>query len=165
MLPTATATSTPAPTATPTLAPVPTPANVPAGWVVLDTPHFSLAYPSGWGSHTLPQQDGSMLYLVSAPGDQMAVRVLVQEQVQDPSIGAYCAPVSGDVRHVTLAGLPMTYAVSGEGQAMRAWVFANAQRTVFALDASDAQSGGANQAEDDAILATFRPDNATPWRC
>jgi hypothetical protein len=106
-----------------------------------------------------------MLYLLSSPGDQMAVRVLVQEHVQDPSIGAYCAPVSGDFRHVMLAGLPMTYAVSGEGLAMRSWGFANAQRTVFALDASDAQSSGAFQAEDDAILATFRPDNATPWSC
>ena len=41
----------------------------------------------------------------------------------------------------------------------------NAQGTVFALVAGDAQSSSATHAQNEAILATFRPDNATPLQC
>ncbi len=165
--PTATVTSVPTLAPTPTLAPAPTPTNVPAGWAVLDTPHFSIAYLSDWTSQTVPQQDGSVLYLVIAPNNQITVRVLVQDHEPALNIqGMYCPPASGEVQHITLAGLPMTYTpLSGEGQSMRSWAFVNAQATAFSLDADDAQSSSATQAQDGSILATFRPDSATPWPC
>jgi hypothetical protein len=59
----------------------------------------------------------------------------------------------------------MTYGISGEGQSDRTWGFINAQRTIFALDAGDAQSSHAIQAQNDAVLATFRPDDPTPYAC
>lgn len=162
-----TATTPATPTATATLAPAPTPTNVPAGWAVLDTTRFSLAYPSDWTPQTIPQSDGSVLYNIAPPSQQdPSVRVSVQERVPSPNIGSpYCMPASSDIQHTTLVGLPMTYMLSGEGQLDRTWVFANAQRTVYVLDAGDAQSDSATQAQDDAILATFRPDNADPWQC
>ncbi len=162
-----TATTPPAPTATATLAPAPTPTNVPAGWTVLVKPHFSLAYPPGWTPTTYPQQDGSTLYIIaspSAPGS--SVRVLVYENASDSDLTVpYCLPVSSDVQHTTLAALPMAYMLSGEGLLMRTWFFANAQRTAYSLSADDAQSSTTIQAQDTAILDTFRPDNADPWHC
>jgi hypothetical protein len=53
----------------------------------------------------------------------------------------------------------------GEGGYMRVWDFVNAQGTHFTLSALDAQGTTAVQAQDDSILATFRPDNAIPWSC
>jgi len=37
--------------------------------------------------------------------------------------------------------------------------------TLYVLDADDTQGGTAAQAQDEAILGTFRPDDAAPWRC
>lgn len=161
--PTETAVSTTAPTATLALAPAPTPTNVPAGWSVLDTPHFSLAYPQGWTQSVYPQQDGSTLYQITPTNPQQpALAVIVQERTSNG--GSSCAS-GGGFQQVTLAGIPMGYGISGEGQLDRSWSFVNAQGTAFALSAGDAQSGSAIQAQDDTILATFRPDNATPWKC
>jgi hypothetical protein len=129
-------------------------------------PHFSLAYPSGWTPQTNPQQDGSIIYLITPPNNQPAVSVLVQDHVPDATIRAsYCGPLPSGVQRTTLAGLTMTYGITGEGQSDRAWGFINAQRTIFALDAGDAQSSRAIQAQDDAVLVTFRPDDPTPYAC
>lgn len=161
--PTATAATTPQPTATSTLAPAPTPTNVPAGWSVLDTPHFSIAYPQGWTPNTYPQQDGSILYSITYP-QHPPVDVLAQEHMPNGA-SSYCAPPSG-FQKVVLAGAPMSYGLVGEeGGFKRSWFFVNAQDTAFALDADDTQSAAAVQAQDNAILATFRPDSATPWPC
>jgi hypothetical protein len=75
--------------------------------------------------------------------------------------------VSAIIQHTTLAGLPMTYYVNHHimGLPLRDWSFVTAQGTAFSLEASDEQSSSATQAQDDAILTTFRPDNADPWRC
>jgi hypothetical protein len=168
---TATATRPSAPTATPTLAPAPAPTatNVPDGWAVLVTPHFSLAYPPGWTPQTTPQSQWTVLYTLvppSASAQTPPMTVLVQEQVPSPAIGdPYCLPASSGAQRTTLANLPMAYMLSGEGQADRLWVFANAQHTVYGLTAGDAQSSSAIQAQDDAMLAAFRPDNADPWQC
>jgi hypothetical protein len=67
-----------------------------------------------------------------------------------------------------LAGVPMVYSLSGEGLLDRIWSFANAQAADYRLEADnldDLQYSSATQAENDAIFATFRPDNATPWQC
>jgi hypothetical protein len=53
----------------------------------------------------------------------------------------------------------------GEGAFMRSWAFVNAHLTLYTLDAADAQGTAAVQAQDDSVLATFRPDNAEPWKC
>lgn len=37
--------------------------------------------------------------------------------------------------------------------------------TLYVLDADDTQAGTAAQAQDEAILGTFRPDDAAPWSC
>lgn len=130
----------------------------------MDTPHFSIAYPQGWAQEYDPQQDRSLLYTVvpSNPGPQQRpVDVTVQGHAS--SEGAfYCAPSNG-FQQVTLAGAPMIRGLVGEeGGNKRQWDFVNAQGTSFILVADDTQSGSAIQAQDDAILATFRPDNATP---
>jgi hypothetical protein len=168
--PIATVTTLPAPIASPTLAPVPTPTNLPAGWAVLVAPHFSLGYPPGWTPQTDPQPDGSVLYTITPPSALAPpVIVTVQANVSASDVeGSHCVPANGangDPHSTTLAGLPMVYTLSGEGQLDRLWGFANAQRTVFGLSAGDAQSGSAVQAQDDTIFATFRPDDATPWGC
>lgn len=60
----------------------------------------------------------------------------------------------------------MGYGLSGEeGGVKREWFFVNAQGTGFTLDADATQSGGATQAQDEDVLATFRPDIAAPWQC
>jgi hypothetical protein len=71
-------------------------------------------------------------------------------------------------QQTTLAGLPMNYQLVAYPQGagvVRWWWFLNAQRTAYQLRASDGDASAATQAQDDAILATFRPDNATPWKC
>jgi hypothetical protein len=136
--------------------------------LVLDTPHFSIAYPPNWTTQTYPQMDGSVLYTVLPPDPhEPPVDVQVQEKTPNITIkGAYCT-VGGGAQYVTLGGVPMSYGLSGEegGGVKRGWYFANAQATGFALTADDTQLGNAVQAQDDDILATFRPDNADPWQC
>ncbi len=166
-LPPATATTTVAPTVTPTLAPAPTPMNVPAGWSVLDTTHFSLAYPPGWTTQTSPQQDGSLLYQLVSPEAQ-SPDMYVGAQAQVPSQGidaSYCVTKDGANQPTTLAGLPMAYNLTGEGQLNRTWTFANAQGTLYGMEADDVQSSSTTQALDTSIFATFRPDDADPWKC
>lgn len=161
------ATATPAaPTPTATLAPAPTPTNVPDGWLVLDTTHFSIAYPSDWTAKTIPQMDGSMYYLITPPtSDPQYPSVSVSVTTADPYAKSRYCTSSADIQRTTLAGLPMTFMISGEGSLDRSWGFSNTQQTSFGLAASDAQDGSDVQAQDDAILATFRPDNADPWTC
>jgi hypothetical protein len=171
--PSATATTRPTltPTPTATLVPAPTPANVPAGWTVLDTPHFSLAYPAGWSVRMPDTNTGGTIYFLAPPSPHdQGVTVMVYPG--PPSVGSggmapFCVgPGRGGVGRVTLAGLPMAYQFGvGEGASTRVWDFVNTQGTHFTLDAEDAQGAAAVQAQDNSIVATFRPDNAIPWSC
>ena len=139
--PTATATTLIAPTATPMLDP--TPIAVPAGWTVLDMPHFSLAYPPGWTVLTHPPDDVypyTVYFILLPSGAASAVRLSVQPHAQSSYLTAYCAPVTADWQHLTFAGLPMGYTLTGEGSAMRSWYFVNAQGTAYSLQASDANA-------------------------
>lgn len=167
--PTATASVPPAPTATPTLAPAPTPINVPAGWQVLATTHFSLAYPPDWTLQTYQEGPGSWDYHIAPPSREAQwVTVSVQDHIADPyNVAPYCTPASGGIQHTTLAGLPMAYMLNYHivGMPLRSWDFVNAPGTVFTLETNDTQSSSAIQAQDKAILGTFRPDNADPWSC
>jgi hypothetical protein len=131
-------------------------------------PHFSLAYPLGWTVETQPPDDvyPYTIYFILLPsGAASAVRLSVQPHAQSSYLTAYCAPVSADWQHLTFAGLPMGYTLTGEGSAMRSWYFVNARGTAYSLQASDANADVATQVQDEAILATFRPDIANPLKC
>ena len=155
--PTATATVPPAPTATP-IPVASTPTNVPAGWKVLVTTYFSLAYPPDWTMQIL----SGPRYFISPPSQQSQLIVVATPQ---GDVSPYCYSATSGARHTTLAGLPMTYLLTGEGDTLRTWLFANTQRTFYSLQAQDTQAPASLQAQDEAILATFRPDNAGPWSC
>lgn len=155
-----TVTATTPPTATPTLVLAPTPANVPAGWQVLATTHFSLAYPPDWTIQTL--SGGDPRYFIVSPTKQS--QVILEAQPQG-DVSPYCLSAISGAQHTTFAGLPMTYLLTGEGNGLRTWYFANAQHTLYLQDADDTQADAATQAQDEAILGTFRPDDADPWSC
>jgi len=160
---TATATTQPTAAATPTPALAPTPANVPAAWAVLATTHFSIAYPSGWIVETLVDQQD---YVIMSPTKQGEVGVIALQRADVKIyVAPYCQPASVGARRTTLAQLPMIFQLTGLADTVREWRFANAQQTMYMLSAGDATSSAAIQAQDAAILATFRPDNATPWSC
>ncbi len=164
-----TATTPPVPSATPTLVLAPTLTNVPAGWKVLATTHFSLAYPPDWTLQTVTFEGGQG-YTVWAPAKQGAVQVKALPRADlTPSystdVPLYCQPESSGARRTTFANLPMTFQLTGLGNTVRVWRFANAQQTLYLLSAGDMTAGAAAQAQDAAILATFRPDNAIPWSC
>ena len=159
----ATATTSP----TQTLAPLaPTPTNKPAGWAVLATPQFSLAYPSNLSVNTVPPSADypyTVYYVTGATkGTGPSVRLSVQPQAPASDLSAYCA---GGSAYQTFANLPMHYDVEGEGQSMRTWDFANSAGTAYILQASDANADATTQEADTAILATFRSDDATPRQC
>ena len=154
-----TATATTPPTATPTPVLAPTPADVPVGWKVLATEHFSLAYPPDW---TIQPPSDNPAYFIVSPTRQSELIVDVQPQ---GDVSRYCLPAASGAKHTTLAGLPMTYLITGEGDGLRTWYFANTQHTLYGLDAEDTQDNAVTQAQDEAILSTFRPDNADPWQC
>jgi hypothetical protein len=80
-------------------------------------------------------------------------------------MASYCLPPNSGIQQIVLAGLPMAYELAGQGLFMRTWTFVNSQRTQYRLDALDEQGTAAVQAQDVSILATFRPDNSTPWQC
>lgn len=155
--PTATASVPPA-TATPTLTLAPTPANVPAGWKALMTAYFTLGYPSDW---TVEVPSG-LRYILAPPSKETQLIVVPTPQ---GDVSPYCPSATSGAKLTTFASLPMTYQLTGEGNTLRSWTFANTQHTVFTLDAQDTQASASLQAQDEAILATFRPDNATPWKC
>ncbi len=162
----ATPTWTPYPiyTATPTatLIPAATPTNVPAGWSVLDVHDFSIAFPQGTQHDYFPQPDSSLGYVI-----QPGVKLIIQEnQVAAVIKEAYCSPNTPNLHPVTFAGLPMIYGLVGEeGGNKRDWMFVDAQGTSYELIANDTTASSDLQAQDDAILATFRPADTTPWSC
>lgn len=158
---TRTATLPSVPTATPTPALAPTPTNVPAGWKVLQTTHFSLAYPPDL---TAQSSDGES-YTVETSAQQPRVIVTAQPK---GTVTPYCRLASPDAQQTTLAGLPMKYILDGRGPTadpVRLWLFANAQQTYYLLEADDFKADAATKAQDEAIFATFHPDNADPWKC
>jgi hypothetical protein len=165
-------TPTTPPTATPTLVPAPTPTNVPSGWLVLSGQHFSLAYPPGWSVQMPETNTGATIYFLAPPPSSHDQGVEVEVFQVPQSVGSegmppYCfGPGQDGLKRVLLAGIPMAYQFGiGEGADMRSWNFVNAQRTHYTLDADDAHGTAMVQAQDDRILATFRPDNVTPWQC
>jgi hypothetical protein len=77
-------------------------------------------------------------------------------------------PIAQQFHPTTLAGLPMEFQFvpyPNGSRMVRLWEFWNAQYTSFSLVAYDGDASAAIQAQDDAILATFRPDDATALQC
>ena len=70
----------------------------------------------------------------------------------------FCGPQGS---RVTLAGLPMRYQVDNSG-VNRGWEFGTTQGTVYELATTDGNKSADIQAQDQAILATFRPEYTTP---
>lgn len=159
------ATTTPSqPTLTPVSTPplAPTPSSIPAEWKVRATQQFSLAYPPDW-SITQVADGGSTRYFFKPPLPAQS-QVIVEAQAQG-DVAAYCPASGAGATQVTFAGLPMTYWITGAGNDLRQWAFADAQHTVYVLSADDAHFDAQTQARDTAILATFRPGNSAPWHC
>ncbi len=82
-------------------------------------------------------------------------------------LAPYCFG-SGEVGvpRVPLAGLPVAY-LSGEGEAgnIRSWTFVNTQPTEYRISTVDSLDTAAVQAQNNSVLARFRPDNVQPWAC
>jgi hypothetical protein len=108
----------------------------------------------------------AQLSTVWAPGQHRAVQVVaVPHADMKTDVTPYCAPKSSGTRSTTLANLPMTFTLTGLSNSVRVWRFVNAQQTWYQLEVGDVLASPADQAQDTAIFATFRPDNATPWSC
>jgi hypothetical protein len=163
----------PAATATPTSHVMP--AHVPSGWQVLATPHFGLAYPPDW-TLAVDTLTGTAQYYIKSPDHQVRLDVSASPSLDPPNV-AYaqlCHPTPTPVETpntqqfhpTTLAGLPMQYQLVPYAYGMmRSWEFWNAQYTIFYLSAYDGDASAAIQAQNEAILATFRPDDVTPLQC
>lgn len=151
-------TATTAPTSIPTPGP-PTPTNVPAGWQVYSGTHFTIAYPSGWTTTVSPAQTGLMGggIVLTDPATSGQVTVSETWGYSQSQLQAMCQ-LQGAA--VTLAGLSMKYSV-GEG-VHRNWLFIDSHGTAYTLDAMDANQSQSVQQQHDNILATFRPDDASP---
>ena len=148
-------------------------ARVPAGWKVLATAHFSLAYPPDWTTFSefdAAQEDAVHItgYYIATPAQHAQLAVSALEKTDVSGSCRAPNPQTQSFQPTTLAGLPMGYLLvpyPNGGGIVRWWVFLNAQQTAYTLRAFDGGASAATQAQDDAILATFRPDNATPWKC
>ncbi len=156
------------------IAPTVAPVRVPAGWKVLTTAHFRLAYPPDWTTFPSdPAQEEAVhitgYYIATPdPGGHVQLEVSAAAQVDVSGSCPVATPQTQPAQQTTLAGLPMGYRLvpyPNGGGLVRWWWFLNAQRTAYQLKAFDGDASAAIKAQDDAILATFRPDNVTPWQC
>lgn len=138
---------------------------------MLATTDFSLAYPPDWTPVTKyepsyrPAEIAYTDYFLNTPDGHGRLDVIAGPKANVP---LYCRVAAPQAQPTTLAGLPMRYALvvyPGGSPVVRWWSFLNAQQTSYGLRAYDGDASAATQAQDDAILATFRPDNATPWSC
>lgn len=161
----------PEPTSTlaPTLPPLPTStatptlpsAYAPAGWSVYWGDHFTIAYPPGWYemSPAAPPETGVTQTIIELTGPQPRDQITVVESTfpQD-QLTDFCATTGQTA--TLLAGLPMTYQVV-EG-VHRQWTFVTDKQISYQLSTFDGDSSATMQAQSDAILATFRPDDTAP---
>jgi hypothetical protein len=138
----------------------PTPTNVPPGWQVFFGPHFTIALPQDWSlAGNGAAQTGFMGQSFQFQNGRHIMYLTVGEeygftpsQLQD-----LCAQVTQS--SVVIAGIAMHYTVAG-GMG-RSWFFINSQDHEFGLSAGDGLLSQDIRATDDAILATFRPDDPT----
>ncbi len=147
-----------APSATPTIP------GIPMGWSVYRGAHYTIAYPKGWSYSTQSiaspglgdGQEALVVFTGPQPRDLIDVEEL--DDVTSGQIPLVCG--SPGQTSVQLAGLPMSYQVA-EG-VHRVWSFLTGKGTSYTLDVLDADQSAAIQAQHNAILATFTPDDTTP---
>lgn len=167
-------TITPWPTYTPKPLP-PTPTNVPAGWQVYAAAgtHFSIAYPAGQWSVSIAVQGNSTpnhpstnyIFTSTDPTavDGTGVRIeMVINETDGESAGTIQQICQTNSHTTPLANLPMRYSASITQGRDRVWVFVTDRSTTYGLQVADATASADIQAQDDQILATFRPEYTTP---
>lgn len=131
--------------------------------------HFSLSVPTNWtvtavapstlGSAPGVTSEGIELSSPSFTGGPYQLEITDYAHIPvDQLQSGYCSTTGTTA--VTYAGLPMRYSVA-EG-VYRTWQFVNSQGTSYFLSAMDATQPSSVQQANDAILATFKPDEATP---
>lgn len=176
-------TNTPEPTITPWPTPTPkplppTPTNVPAGWQVyaVADAHFSIAYPGSMlfavrqnvQSSSTPSQRDVIYEFTSAntsevDGTGMPIEMQIGEGdgMSPDVVQRICSETTVIA---PLAGLPMRQspAQPPSGNRFRSWTFVTDRGTVYGLTLRDATASADIQAQDDQILATFRPQFTTP---
>jgi hypothetical protein len=163
-------TATSSPTATEKPLPVGTPSPTlvprPSSWPVYHGAHFTLAYPSGWTSEATPQGNSTpsspdVVYSFVSPDRTTAVQVNESDGLDVATVQQICASQARDAL-VMFAGLPMRYSPMVAGGRVRQWTYVTDRGTVYGLAADDyygtASSSDAIRAQNEAILATFRPD-------
>jgi hypothetical protein len=162
--PTATMTMPPVSTPSPTQSPTPVPR--PIGWQVYHGAHFTLAYPPAWTVEATPQGDSTpsspnVVYSFVSPDRTAAVQVQELDGLDDATVQHICAGQSRNAL-VTFAGLPMRYDATVAAGRVRDWAFVTDRGTAYTLAADDyfgtATSSNAIKAQNEAMLATFRPD-------
>jgi len=169
-VPTGRATGTGTASAAPTWTPAPspsatsippglasTPTDVPDGWQVYATAHFSIAYPADWIVQVSPNSDGGTNYEFEGSNGAGRVQVAEADHVDAAIVSSVCT--SNDEK-VTFAGLPMFYSAENYGRT-QLWEFATSNATYYLLQTTDASNDPGIQASDKSILATFRPDDMT----
>jgi hypothetical protein len=151
-LPSVGATTTPPPAATTTVP------GTPPGWSIYHGAHFTIAYPPQWSASNPTTGAGQGVVLVlTGPQPRDQIEVIEDDGVTSDQVANYCAPTGGTPR--PLAGLAMSYSTA-EG-VHRVWVFVDNANSGYFLSTLDLDQSSAMQAQHDAILATFRPDDRT----
>lgn len=150
----ATTATMPPPTATATVP------GTPSGWSVYRGDHFTIAYPPQWSYTPIPpgQVGNDTLSSVVLNGPQPRAQIQINETTftQD-EFANFCT--SAGRTATQLAGLPMRYALI-EG-VHRSWIFVSAERISYELSTFDGDWPANMQAQQNSILATFRPDDTT----
>jgi hypothetical protein len=122
--------------------------------------HFTIAYPPGWTytSQGVTSADPSVLVIFTGPQPRDQIEVTEVAGVTQAQVPDYCTTTGA--KQVHLAGLVMNYQVA-EG-VHRVWSFFTSTHISYSLSALDADQSAAMQAQHDAILATFKPEDTAP---
>lgn len=137
-------------------APTQTPVYAPAGWTAYRGDHFTIAYPTGWTEHQTTSNGGqSSVIALTGPQPRDLIEVVETANVTQADVPAYCG--AAGQTPLQLAGLRVTYQVV-EG-VHRTWTFVTDKQISYQLSTFDGDSSATMQAQSDAILATFRPDD------
>lgn len=133
--------------------------GTPLGWNVYHGAHFTIAYPARWtASNQATSGAQGVVVVLNGPQQRDQIEITETDSVPQDQIASDCSPAAGTPTH--LAGLPMSYQTA-EG-VHRVWAFVSSAHVAYLLSALDADQPATLQAQHDAILATFRPDNTAP---
>lgn len=142
----------------------PTPTNVPRGWIVVYGPHFSVAHPPDWTvttdfathiSQANPAATRTRLWLAPTGGTPVLL-VAEEDNADSDTIQAGCASGSP----ATIANLPVQ-SFTTEGGA-RNFSFYSDNGAVYTLVYLNAADPASLVTQENAIVATFRPEFTSP---